>query len=311
MIAVIGSGFGLYGYLPALALGCGVDVGLPERYRSRLAGRTELAPCRHRVRWFADELAAVAASDGALLAVRPADQPVWAARCLAFPAVRTLLLEKPMAATPAQSGALLDALADSGKAFRVNYSFAHLAWRDRLASAVQVSERVQIRWRFAAHHFRTGADTWKRRHSQGGGVLRFYGIHLVALAAALGYVEVTDSALTGQRPDEPDRWVARLRGPGLAVCDVLVESRSEATEFAIVSDRDDPVVTLLDPFDQDAVRVVQPPLDRRVAVLTDVCRDVLDQVPQARPWLQGTIRLWQRIENAASTQTISTQTISS
>lgn len=42
-IAILGSGFGLYGYLPALVAHCVQRVVLPERYRQRLEERSELA----------------------------------------------------------------------------------------------------------------------------------------------------------------------------------------------------------------------------------------------------------------------------
>ena len=48
MFAIRGSGFGLYGYLPAL-VGCGRRVVLPERYRARFAERPELAPFANEV----------------------------------------------------------------------------------------------------------------------------------------------------------------------------------------------------------------------------------------------------------------------
>jgi len=303
MITIIGSGFGLYGYLPALVLGCDVDVALPERYRGKFEARKELANCAPRVHWFPDEAAALAVSVGLVLAVRPTDQAMWIARCLALPCLRTLLLEKPLAATPQESASLLDALERSGKSFMIDYTFAYLAWRRRLVSAVERSTLVRVVWKFRAHHFSTNIDNWKRRHSEGGGVLRFYGIHLLALAAELGYVDVEFSQLMWRSSDEPDRWIAQLSGPRLATLEIVVESDAEATEFTIATDDNVSLLALRDPFDQIAGNFSQPQLDRRVSVLTDVCRDFVDlsarNAQQIPPQWRAAVSLWQRAEDSA------------
>ena len=55
MFAILGSGFGLYGYLPALVEGCEQPVVLPERYRARFDERSELARFAINVQWEDDE----------------------------------------------------------------------------------------------------------------------------------------------------------------------------------------------------------------------------------------------------------------
>jgi len=44
-----------------------------------------------------------------------------------------------------------------------------------------------------ADHFKNNKDNWKRDHKQGGGPLRFYGIHLIAVLAELGYTSSRQS----------------------------------------------------------------------------------------------------------------------
>ena len=86
-----------------------------------------------------------------------------------------------------------------------------------------------------AHHFSANLDTWKRRHESGGAVLRFYGIHLLALLADKGYRTVKDSALSGARAGEPERWMAQLSSPGLPDCVVHVDSRSTESRLEVLA----------------------------------------------------------------------------
>jgi predicted dehydrogenase len=298
MIAILGSGFGLYGFLPALVQGCGQTVALPERYRDRFARRPELAAFAPQIRWFADEQAALEAADGVVLALRPADQAAWIPRCLALPNLQRLLLEKPLAPSPLAAAQLLRALDASGKTFGLNYSFAHLLWRDRLRDAAQQTAELTIDWQFSAHHFRTGLDTWKRRHSEGGGVIRFYGIHLIALLAELGYDAVETSRTRGELADEPQTWQALFKGPHLAHCRIHVDSLAPRTQFCITSGGET-LVDLADPFDEDAAQAPKTGLDRRVPVLTQVALTLWQPARQPSEWYAASVRLWQAVEDAA------------
>jgi len=66
MFTVFGSGFGLYGYLPALIDTFGEPVALPESYRATVQARPELARCLPSIRWAADRDAALALANRAL-----------------------------------------------------------------------------------------------------------------------------------------------------------------------------------------------------------------------------------------------------
>ena len=70
VFTILGSGFGMYGYLPAL-IECGMKVALPERYRSVIGGRTELVQYMPEVIWCAGTEEALALANGAVVAVRP------------------------------------------------------------------------------------------------------------------------------------------------------------------------------------------------------------------------------------------------
>ncbi|MBI4514595.1 MAG: hypothetical protein HY699_02105 [Deltaproteobacteria bacterium] len=273
MFTIVGSGFGLYGYLPALVDGLGLPVLLPRSYEPKVLARPELRGYLDAIRWAPDAEAALAAASGVVIATRPAVQRQIVAECSRRPALGTLVLEKPLAVHPRAADEILDQLRRSGKAFRLGYTFLETDWARSLIERKELggpSCCLRIAWRFMAHHFAHDVASWKRRASEGGGVVRFFGVHVVALLARLGYVEVGDSSVYGRTREELEKWEAMFSGPGLPTCVVQLDSRSVERCFVIelesggVSRR---LVDLGDPFAMALPTGPAVTLDRRVAVL--------------------------------------------
>jgi len=265
VFTVVGGGFGLYGYVPALIEATGPVV-LPREYEATLVRRTELRPYLDRVRWTRDKAAALAQADGVVVAVPPQHQPEIVKRCLEHPAIVRLVLEKPLAASPAAADELLGEVERSGRRYRVGYTFLHADWARELRWPPATMGEVRLDWTFMAHHFAQSLDNWKRHHSMGGGPLRFFGVHVIALLARHGYDAVTSSALAGEG-DEPHAWGARFAGPGLPECVVRVDSRAPANAFVIATGAGAvPLVRLEEPFEL-APGAADAGDDRRVRVL--------------------------------------------
>ena len=298
MFAVFGSGFGLYGYLPALVRN-GERVVLPGRYRERFLSRPELAPFAGAVTWTRDEQDALAAAGGAAIVLRPEDQFKWIEACAGLPNVKHLLLEKPLAPTPELAGRTLDSLERAGKNFRIGYTLLLTPWASRLAHELKgtYSGALSIDWTFMAHHHRHNVQNWKRTHSQGGGGLRFYGIHLIALLAGCGYRSVERSEISMGAPDECDAWEATFAGPGLPACRVKVNTRSEAEKFAITfhpaAQPARPIFAAGDPFETPDTATA---LDRRVAFLSRHHSDLAAQTKPPSEHYREVNRLWQEVE---------------
>jgi len=288
MFAIRGSGFGLYGYLPAL-VGCGQRVVLPERYRARFAERPELAPFANEVVWAKDEAAALELSDGAALALRPADQAELVARILAQARLERLILEKPLAPSPDESARLFEGLLRSKKTFRIGYVFRETSWGKRFLKA---GGAKSISWTFTAHHFRADLRNWKRSHASGGGPIRFFGIQLVALLAEAGYREVLSSSGTGGGLEELETWEARFTGPGLPECRVEVQTRSPIEALRV-----DGLADLREPFETETTAAGPGAVDRRVPILGAVCRSLWELGDAPYGWYRTTLDLWRAVED--------------
>lgn len=302
MFAILGSGFGLYGYLPAL-IELGERVALPERYRDRFAARQELASFAPHIRWMANEADALAHADGVVLAMRPADQCEWISRCLAHGQIERLILEKPLAPAPGSAAAMLESLGRSGRTFRIGYTFRHTDWAQRLQSLVRTKgvRSVTIHWNFMAHHFRHGLRNWKRSSEQGGGAIRFYGIQAIALLAEFGYRDVAASTGYGSGIDEIEHWVATFTGRNLPACHVAINSRAANAEFRIdVGPENGPECHLVEqqnPFDSSNGESIQKGLDRRVDILTQLGRSLWQSEPGGYDWYGAAITLWRATES--------------
>jgi predicted dehydrogenase len=289
-IAIFGGGFGLYGYLPAL-IACGCEVALPARYRERVASRDDIRALAARVEWGADDDAMLRRCDGVVVALPPAEQRRQVERCLAHENIRHLLLEKPLDVSPALADALLDGLERSGRGFAIGYHFRHTGWGKALLRDGRGARRIG--WRFRAHHYAHDVETWKRRPAEGGGALRFYGVHLVALMAELGYDSAAESETVSARAGEPEAWRATLTGDCLPECRVEVDSDSDAVEFT-VQDRDGGMMRLSDPFSGEAI--APNGADRRIPILAEAAREALASPHRDDGLYRKVGRLWASIE---------------
>lgn len=294
MIAILGAGFGLYGYLPALVEGCGERVILPEKSRGQFEARPELARFAAAVQWERDANAALMRADGVVLALPPSAQAQWIPQCLHNPRIKYLLLEKPLAPSPTEASAIWADVVHSSKAIRIGYTFRFTDWAKDLCAAISGSgtRTLSIEWNFHAHHFRHDLASWKRSHAAGGGAIRFYGIQLIALLAEIGYCEVVVSRGSGRSEDEIENWMAIFAGPALPECAVTVRTRSPKAEFRITGRTLE--VTQSDPFENSWAT----DLDRRIAPLTALCQTLWQPENGESVWYERTIALWREVESA-------------
>ena len=296
---ILGGGFGLYGYLPAL-LQDGHEVVLPERYRAVLEGRLDLRSFLPSVRFVSCDEQMYECVGAMVLAVRPEDQRAKLPVILASSSVRFLLLEKPLAPTPMQSTEMLSLLEASRVNYRIGYTVMLTEWARRLTLQGPPASPWRIDWRFNAHHYVNSLDTWKRHSQAGGGALRFYGIHLVALLASLGYSDVLEASISGDGDDCPS-FVARIGGMGVPVCEIVVDSNSKDPGLRITQESGGQVVNILDlpqPFSEQ----VHSGTDIRVGLLISLVREVLDGGPGAPSWYPKVIDLWSGIEAVAKSK---------
>ncbi len=296
MFTILGSGFGSYGYLPALVEE-GFDVAMPIRYRSALAGRPELTEYLRQVVWCSDVDDALARSTGVVIALRPEDQAAWIPRLTALSNIQQLILEKPVAPTPESSIASLTAIEAAGKRYRVGYTFRFTPWAERFRSALTGSaDSVSFEWEFLAHHYRADLANWKRFSSHGGGAVRFYGIHAIALLSELGYDDVAASSTTGASSDEAERWEATFTGRNVCPCALNIGSREPSTQFRIAAYDGQEATTIADQPDPFSPADSVQGQDARVGVLRRLCGSFSEADDGHAERHKAILALWAAVE---------------
>jgi hypothetical protein len=302
IFTVAGGGFGLYGYVPALIARAIEPVVLPEAYRAEMERRPELRRYVSRIRWVADRATARAAASGLVIATPPTIQQDIVRQVLVQYDVRTFVLEKPVAKTPDAAATTLRAVAAAGKRTRVGYTLLFTDWCEALVwPSAEAGARVTIEWEFLAHHFAHGLDVWKRRADDGGGVVRFYGVQLIALLARRGYDTVLESTTAGAIITEPERWQAQFAGPSLPPCALSVDSRAQRTGFRIVVDTPSSRRVLVDrpsPFSEGGASVNAD--DSRVPALIALLGSLDDDDSKWLSFYETVNDLWRRVETVTS-----------
>ncbi len=282
-IAILGSGFGLYGYLPALLQLTNSKIILPARYQERLRSRADIRHFYDNVEWIENEEKILKNCEMVVIARTPREQYRLIKKCLKQKMITHLFLEKPLSFSPESANELLEELKSSGKKFYICYNFCFADWAKNY-------DIKKIEWNFRAHHFTNNIQTWKREHTEGGGALRFYGIHLIALLAKIGYTNTSFSKITL----EADRWEAQLIGKNLRPCNIKIASNSDEANF-VISRNNGEVIFLLQPF-QATIPDQNLNFDQRVFVLKESLSDFLSDKKNYYDWYKSTNLLWNNIE---------------
>jgi hypothetical protein len=299
MIAILGSGFGLYGYLPAIIDGCKERVLLPERYRNKFNERPELQRFVSNIEWKKNDSLLLESASGVVIALNPVKQDKWIEECLKYPNINSLILEKPLAYSPERALILFKNLINSGKTFRIGYTFRYTEWAKQLTHILSVrskNKKLIVRWSFMAHHYRNKLQNWKKFNSFGGGAIRFYGIHIIALLAEIGYSNITISSAYGDQADEVEKWNAIFTGLELPDCEVTIDSKSSIDKFNIElvsnSNLNFEISNLSDPFESMNNVNKFPDLDKRIPILSELCNSIGEESKGEYERYGATIKLW-------------------
>ena len=303
MFGILGSCFGLYGYLPAaVALGF-APILCPARYQDKFFSRDELKKFNESISWVDTDQDLIEMATTLVISKRPIDQFKGLPNYLSQRQLKKIIFEKPLAIDPVSALKMLDMVKASGKQCTAGFTFRFTPWaallQPRLTSTLPIKKEVWLlQWHFMAHHFSAELRNWKRDNAQGGGVLRFYGIHVIALLAEFGYTEVVSSEVLNSPNDQVySAWHAIFSGPELPEFRVEIDSCSDSTCFILKNLKKD--ITLYkdkDPFNSSLNQTHEVGVDPRCMYLQGV---LSEHVANDQPWpkrLIDTTNLWVLVE---------------
>lgn len=299
---VLGGGFGLYGWIPAIAMLPDTQITTLQKYRDRLESRKELQDLAKRIH-FANELDEILdRSDHIIVARRPKDQVEFIENLARKGWQGSIVVEKPLAPSPIQALSLLKTLTHANIRVAAGFSMTKTSWASTLGSFLSngSARRIQINWNFMAHHYRHSLRNWKRQPTEGGGALRFYSIHLIAWLAQVGMWEPVECSPLS--PDGDDPAVTFSVRHGETLIDVQCNSSwSGKPNFSIQAERGQNILfntSLNDPFEERQSNVENAAFstDRRVPYLFALLNDLSLQQGTAARNLEDHIWLWKKIE---------------
>lgn len=178
---ILGGGFGIYGYLPAVHK-LGFEILLLDRYEKKLIERAELRDFLPSIRFCESEEVLIEASDCLVFARTPILQYHFISQnTKALTSKKHVFLEKPLAINSHHSNELLELLTQNRINFSIAYLFRYTKWYQEISNTVSDNRSFSIKWQIPVVN-----TEWKNKSSLGGGPLRFYGIHFFPLFFELG-----------------------------------------------------------------------------------------------------------------------------
>ena len=307
MLGILGGGFGLYGYLPAAVTLLQEPVLLLNKYKPIIDSRQELLSFKDQIIWLESEEELIQTADSLVISRRPIDQEALASKCLLQTNLKRIMFEKPLASSPEKAQKILDQVAKSDKHCSVGFTFRFTAWaiqlKDKLLnSEFSEQESINLSWHFMADHFSRNLESWKMDHSQGGGAIRFYGIHVIALLAEWGYDQVVSSSVETQNSQHGFiNWNACFRGAGLPTFFVNLDSKSNFSYFIVnLKNNEQALFEGVSPFDPVLNNLTVNEQDTRCIYLTDALHELFELLKPYPIRIEDCIKLWQLVE----TQTV-------
>ncbi len=310
-IGIIGAGFGLYGYLPAV-LQSEKKVFLIERAKKKFSDRTELQQFANRIIWVADADELIENVETLIISTRPDVQKALVFQAAAKENIKNFILEKPLASNVQDAAAVINLLEKCGKNFRINYSFFYSDWFESLKRIFSDEHRsddleLNITWNFKAHHYANNLSNWKRFSNQGGGVINFFGIHLIAAICRLNFTEIISSEAEGFSENDIFCFSAIVKDEKTNLCRIQVNADSEINLFRIVLKNNSTTEESIlfeseSPFEKTSKNNLFDDLDIRVPLLCQIINEI--KKPDENNLFslyQAINKLWSQVEKQSAT----------
>ena len=186
---IFGSGFGLYGYLPTIAY-FSQKIFLNKKYKRKLINKKYLKTYNKKIIWFDSLETVIHKIDYIVIAQNPKSQFKTVNKILKRKNnFKHILLEKPISENPNKSLRLIKNLEISNINYSFGFIFEYLNW----VKFLNKKNDISIIWKIKKKNF---SKSWKYSHSEGGGLIRFYGIHFLKLFYDLNYNKINKNLLT-------------------------------------------------------------------------------------------------------------------
>jgi len=300
MFGIIGSGFGLYGYLPAL-MNLSLKVALLSKAKKIVQNRDDIKIYYDKIIWIDNIEDLLASCENIIISVPPFRQYELVKDLTLYSNIRNIIIEKPVADSPVKSKEIINLLNKTGINYRIAYLLLYTDWYNdlygRISNKNSLDYVVNIKWCFKANHFKYKLENWKKDHYLGGGVIRFYGIHIIALLSNMNFSNVIDSVLSGDNENIFVKWTSQFSSKdNKTSAFVKIDTDSDIENFEIsiynkLIDKIDFSIKLSNPFEKYNCAKQ----DVRSIFIERLIIDLIDKKPE-RITSNSINDLWQAIE---------------
>ena len=191
---IIGSGFGLYGYLPAI-FHVSKKIYLKQQYEIFFSTRSELKKFSKKIIWYHDQNKIITDIDYVVIAKRPQEQSKIIKKLLKKKNnFKHIFLEKPIDVNPKKALIFLNYLKEKKLKYSFGFIFKYLIWYKFIKSKLTKKQNFEIIWQIA--NKKNNINHWKYSHTHGGGLVKFYGIHFIELFFSLNLVNIKKNIIS-------------------------------------------------------------------------------------------------------------------
>ena len=211
-IAILGSGFGYYGYLKTLLNYKKFKIIIQKNRAHKFQNisnekKIQLETYKNIINLI----------KYIIIAKRPIDQKKIIEEVNQTNKNKVLFLEKPLCENPKKSLKILNLLIKHNITFRINYIFLYTNWFKQLKRmGYSKKTKISLKWNF------TNKDTnsWKFKKIYGGGIIRYYGIQIIAILSILGFNKCIKSKVTKNK-NKKYSWYAIFKNNNNSLFEVF------------------------------------------------------------------------------------------
>lgn len=182
MIGILGSGFGLYGYLPAI---CQYypdkSIFLINKAKLILNSRSEIHNYQKNIIWKEDYEDIIKSSEFLIISYPPFETKKLIKLILSSSKIKKIIIEKPICETPENALFFLNQMKKANIKIASSFIFIYTEWFNFFESS---DIDIKIHWQIVNKNHK---NSWKWNPQLGGGLLSFYGIHLLSICAYLNF----------------------------------------------------------------------------------------------------------------------------
>ena len=293
-ILIMGKGFALNVYLPAIA-SLGINkFALEVEAKTLINSNKKLKQIEKDIKWIERSEINKTKFSKIIIAEPPKKQfdlivleSLWK-NCDYF------ILEKPLAENVNKASLLLELLNSKKIKYLINYTFRYTNWYKRVSNNIKNNsheEEIVIIWSFTGRHIHKQINSWKKNHFEGGGVIKYYGIHLIAILSDIGYTDIKKSEVIKKSDDNYISWACEFESTKkLPKLKLYIDSDSLSDKFFWLRNKK-PILELDSPFSEESTELYS---DRRIPLAINLLKDNYSEMLNLKNI--RALNLWSKVE---------------